>query len=53
MLVINGAFPGPTLEANWGDMFQITVHNNLPEGTSLHWHGLLQQNTVRSPFYFL
>lgn len=46
MLVINGAFPGPTIEANWGDYIQVTVHNQLQEGTSLHWHGLLQQNTV-------
>ncbi|KAF2160698.1 multicopper oxidase [Zasmidium cellare ATCC 36951] len=44
-LVINGAFPGPTIEANWGDWFEITVHNNLDEGTSLHWHGLLQKDT--------
>lgn len=49
MLVINGAFPGPTIEANWGDTIQVTVHNNLKEGTSLHWHGLLQQNTVCPP----
>ncbi|KAE9992041.1 hypothetical protein EG327_010340 [Venturia inaequalis] len=30
-LVINGAFPGPTIQANWG--------------TSIHWHGLLQKGT--------
>jgi FtsP/CotA-like multicopper oxidase with cupredoxin domain len=48
MLVINGAFPGPTIEANWGDTIQVTVHNTLQEGTTLHWHGLLQTNTVHS-----
>ena len=51
VLLINNAFPGPTLEANWGDMFSITVHNAITgpeEGTSLHWHGLLQHN---SPWY--
>jgi FtsP/CotA-like multicopper oxidase with cupredoxin domain len=48
MLVINGAFPGPTIEANWGDWIQVRVTNQLQEGTSLHWHGLLQQNTVRT-----
>ena len=45
-LLVNGAFPGPTLEANWGDMFEITVQNRITgpeEGTSLHWHGLLQK----------
>ena len=45
-LVINGAFPGPTIEANWGDWIQVVVHNNLgDEGTSMHWHGLLQTAT--------
>lgn len=45
-ILVDGTFPGPTLEANWGDWFNVTVHNNLPsEGSTLHWHGLLQQNT--------
>ena len=44
--LVNGAFPGPTIEANWGDWIEVTVHNDLTtEGTSLHWHGLLQQET--------
>ncbi|KAI8243845.1 oxidoreductase [Colletotrichum sp. SAR 10_96] len=48
VLLVNGAYPGPTIEANWGDWIQVTVHNNIennPEGTSLHWHGFRQQNT--------
>ncbi|KAK5073814.1 hypothetical protein LTR64_007048 [Lithohypha guttulata] len=46
VMLINGQFPGPTIEANWGDTIQVTVNNNLDnEGTSLHWHGLLQSNT--------
>ncbi|KAF1981647.1 multicopper oxidase [Aulographum hederae CBS 113979] len=48
-LVVNGGFPGPLIEANWGDMIEIKVTNDLPdEGTSLHWHGLLQKDT---PFF--
>jgi len=48
-LLINGGFPGPLIEANWGDWIMINVVNNLPnEGTALHWHGLLQQGT---PYY--
>src|SRR5271169_2037641 len=46
MLVINNGYPGPTIEANWGDWIEVSVHNTLDEGTALHWHGLLQQNTV-------
>ncbi|SPJ73224.1 related to laccase precursor [Fusarium torulosum] len=43
-ILVNGQFPGPLIEANWGDTVQITVHNNLDEeGTSLHWHGILQK----------
>jgi len=47
-LVINGQFPGPTIEANWGDWIEVTVHNKITgpeEGTGLHWHGLLQTGT--------
>lgn len=45
-ILINGAFPGPTIEANWGDWIQVTLNNQLAdEGTSLHWHGLLQKAT--------
>lgn len=48
MLLINGAFPGPTIEANWGDTIEVAVSNNITgpeEGTALHWHGLLQKET--------
>ena len=31
-LVVNGAFPGPTIEANWGDWIEVVVHNQLNEG---------------------
>ncbi|KAI9894784.1 MAG: hypothetical protein M1814_000003 [Vezdaea aestivalis] len=50
-ILVNGQFPGPTLTANWGDWFEITVKNSITgveEGTSIHWHGLLQKQT---PFY--
>jgi FtsP/CotA-like multicopper oxidase with cupredoxin domain len=46
--LINGQFPGPTIEANWGDMLMITVHNqisNPTEGIGMHWHGILQKKT--------
>lgn len=43
VILVNGAFPGPTIEANWGDTIQVTVHNNISdEGLALHWHGFLQ-----------
>jgi FtsP/CotA-like multicopper oxidase with cupredoxin domain len=36
----NGSVPGPTIEVNEGDRVRITFQNNLPEGTTVHWHGL-------------
>jgi hypothetical protein len=48
VLLVNGAFPGPQIEANWGDTIQVTVHNSITgpeEGTAIHWHGMLQKGT--------
>ncbi|KAI6760888.1 hypothetical protein HG530_009748 [Fusarium avenaceum] len=43
-ILVNGQFPAPLIEANWGDTVQVTVHNDLDdEGVSLHWHGILQK----------
>jgi FtsP/CotA-like multicopper oxidase with cupredoxin domain len=36
----NGLMPGPTIEANEGDRVRIILHNELPESTTLHLHGL-------------
>jgi FtsP/CotA-like multicopper oxidase with cupredoxin domain len=36
----NGTMPGPTIEVTEGDKVRIIVHNELPEATSLHLHGL-------------
>lgn len=43
VLAINGQYPGPTIEANWGDIISITVNNNMENnGTSIHYHGIRQ-----------
>lgn len=36
----NGNSPGPTIEAFEGDRVRIIVKNELPEPTSIHWHGI-------------
>ncbi len=56
MIFVNDQFPAPTLEFNEGDDvevrisifmlsiindYQITVHNQMPINTTIHWHGLL------------
>jgi FtsP/CotA-like multicopper oxidase with cupredoxin domain len=37
---VNGAFLGPTVRARRGDEVAFRVHNELPEDTSIHWHGM-------------
>ncbi|QGJ68697.1 Multicopper oxidase with three cupredoxin domains [Planctomycetales bacterium 10988] len=36
----NGSMPGPTIEVTQGDRVRIVFQNNLPEETTVHWHGL-------------
>lgn len=36
----NGTCPGPTIQVHQGDRVRVIFENNLPESTSLHWHGL-------------
>ncbi|KAF2874756.1 multicopper oxidase-domain-containing protein [Massariosphaeria phaeospora] len=48
LLLVNGQFPGPTIEAKLGDTISVTVINNIDnpkEGTAIHWHGLPQRDT--------
>jgi FtsP/CotA-like multicopper oxidase with cupredoxin domain len=48
VILVNGGFPGPLIEANWGDKISVNVFNNISgedEGTTLHWHGFLQTGT--------
>lgn len=36
----NGSMPGPTIEVTEGDRIRVILINELPEPTSIHWHGL-------------
>lgn len=43
--LVNGEFPGPTIECRSGDRLVIHVENELEsEGISIHWHGLYMRN---------
>ncbi|HEX6315226.1 MAG TPA: multicopper oxidase family protein [Gemmatimonadaceae bacterium] len=47
----NGISPGPTLEVNEGDRVIIHFRNDLPEPTTVHWHGIhLPNSQDGSPF---
>ena len=41
----NATFPGPWLEACWGDYVEITIENRLQyNGTTIHYHGVRMLN---------
>jgi FtsP/CotA-like multicopper oxidase with cupredoxin domain len=38
---LNGTSPGPLIRAKVGDLVQVTlVNENVPDGATLHWHGI-------------
>lgn len=45
----NRQVPGPRLRVTEGDRIRINVTNNLPEATSVHWHGLVVPNAMDGP----
>jgi len=45
MILVNDSLPGPTIRAREGDTIVVRVKNALPEGTSIHWHGMTQLGT--------
>ncbi|KAF9436682.1 hypothetical protein BGZ76_003283 [Entomortierella beljakovae] len=45
MLLVNGIFPGPLVEANTGDRIVVKVTNDMVNGTAIHWHGMFQNGT--------
>jgi FtsP/CotA-like multicopper oxidase with cupredoxin domain len=42
----NGMVPGPQLRAEVGDRIRIVLHNELPEPTTIHSHGLIVPNDM-------
>ena len=40
-IAVNGSVPGPLIRLKEGQDVRLNVTNNLPEDTSIHWHGLL------------
>jgi len=48
----NGHVPGPTLDVREGDHVIIHFKNDLPEATTVHWHGIhLPYESDGSPFH--
>lgn len=42
----NGVAPGPTIHVNVGDHVRVILHNQLPESTSIHFHGIKVPNAM-------
>ena len=45
----NRQVPGPRIEVTQGDRLRIHVRNDLPESTTVHWHGLVVPNAMDGP----
>ena len=42
----NGSAPGPELRVRQGDTLSVQVKNALPQGTTVHWHGIRLPNAM-------
>lgn len=45
----NKQVPGPRIRVTEGDRIRMIVRNNLPEPTSVHWHGMILPNEMDGP----
>ncbi|MCP9486284.1 MAG: multicopper oxidase domain-containing protein [Gaiellaceae bacterium MAG52_C11] len=45
----NRQVPGPRISVTEGDRLRIQVRNDLPESTTVHWHGLVLPNAMDGP----
>lgn len=45
----NGQIPGPRIHIRQGDKVRIDVTNDLPEETTVHWHGMILPNQMDGP----
>src|SRR5205085_9276068 len=47
----NGTVPGPTLKVAVGDKVAIVLHNQVPQSTSIHFHGITTPNSMDGTTY--
>lgn len=45
MIMTNGTFPGPALKMKVGQTAHFLVHSELPDPTTVHFHGIVQVDT--------
>lgn len=42
----DGGLPGPELRVTEGDVLEVALRNDLPEATTIHWHGVALRNDM-------
>jgi FtsP/CotA-like multicopper oxidase with cupredoxin domain len=42
----NGQIPGPEIRVKEGEIIRVVLRNYLPEGTTIHWHGIPLSNAM-------
>jgi FtsP/CotA-like multicopper oxidase with cupredoxin domain len=42
----NGQAPGPEIRVKEGEILRVALKNSLPDGTTIHWHGLPVPNAM-------
>ena len=42
----NGTVPGPTIQVQPGDTVSVVLHNQLPEATTVHFHGITGPQSI-------
>jgi plastocyanin len=45
----NGQFPGPEIRVREGDTVRVILRNDLPVGTTIHWHGVVLPPQMDGP----
>jgi uncharacterized cupredoxin-like copper-binding protein len=50
-MTYNGTVPGPTIKVDPGDHVKIVLHNEMPDSTSIHFHGLMTPNSMDGTTY--
>lgn len=50
-MTYNGTVPGPTIKVDPGDHVKVVLHNEMPQSTSIHFHGLTTPNSMDGVTY--
>lgn len=47
----NGMIPGPQIRISAGDRVRVILHNQLPQSTTIHWHGMIVPDNMDGVSY--